>query len=124
RLDPRDRRLLEHHLAREHVVRRGARPPPRQVARVGGVPRDEGGDPVGHVLTILPGRLDTVVGMALHPVGPLPASTYWRRRLVLVVALVVLVLVARSCVGSSGSKPSPRANVTPTSTRHPRDSAT
>jgi hypothetical protein len=44
--------------------------------------------------------------MALHPVGPLPPATYWRRRLTLLLGALVLLLVARSCVG--GSSPSPR----------------
>ena len=54
--------------------------------------------------------------MALQPVGPLPASTYWRRRVMLgVVALVVLLLVTRSCGGSAskdtlaGGSPTPSA---------------
>jgi hypothetical protein len=34
--------------------------------------------------------------MALHPVGPLPASTYWRRRLVLLLGIVLVVLLVRS----------------------------
>lgn len=41
--------------------------------------------------------------MALQPVGPLPASTYWRRRLVLLgVVLLVLLLLTKACGGSSG----------------------
>jgi hypothetical protein len=43
--------------------------------------------------------------MVLHPVGQLPASTYWRRRLVLLVGLVLLVLVLRSCAGGGDPKP-------------------
>lgn len=39
--------------------------------------------------------------MTLQPVGPLPASTYWRRRvLVGLVVLVALLLVLRACGGS------------------------
>ncbi|MDT7548111.1 MAG: hypothetical protein QOE84_505 [Actinomycetota bacterium] len=52
--------------------------------------------------------------MALQPVGPLPASTYWRRRVVLAVCVVLLLLVgAKACGGSSkqqtlsGPSPSP-----------------
>ena len=42
--------------------------------------------------------------MTLQPVGPLPASTYWRRRVLLgVVAFVALLLVLRACGGSSDS---------------------
>ena len=64
----------------------------------------------------------------LHPVGPLPASTYWRRRLVLLVGLVVLALLLRSCAGggakpvSHGSTPTPTP--TPSVTASPRPSAT
>jgi hypothetical protein len=69
--------------------------------------------------------------MALHPVGPLPASVYWRRRLVLLVVLVAVVVLLRSCVGDGGgqtpagktSSPSPttsaRAGGSPTPTRSP-----
>lgn len=52
--------------------------------------------------------------MALHPVGPLPASTYWRRRAVLLLGLLVLLLLARSCAG--GGPPNRRAVVKPTPT--------
>jgi hypothetical protein len=55
--------------------------------------------------------------MALHPVGPLPASTYWRRRLVLIVLLVAVLLVLRSCTaGGSTRHPSPASSPHPTST--------
>ena len=55
--------------------------------------------------------------MALQPVGPLPASTYWRRRVLLLVLLVVVVLVlAKACGGDDreslsgpGKSPSPSA---------------
>lgn len=57
----------------------------------------------------------------MHPVGPLPASTYWRRRAVLVLGLVVLLLLLKSCAGGgspkkkTGSvKPSPSATAGPT----------
>ncbi len=43
----------------------------------------------------------------MHPVGPLPAATYWRRRGLLLLTLLVLLLVARSC--ASGGSPSPAA---------------
>lgn len=43
--------------------------------------------------------------MALQPVGPLPASTYWRRRVVLgVAALGVLLIVAKACGGGAATK--------------------
>ena len=60
--------------------------------------------------------------MALQPVGPLPASTYWRRRvLVLVVLAVVLLLVLKACGGEDkkdtlagpSSSPSPSAAASP-----------
>ncbi len=58
--------------------------------------------------------------MTLQPVGPLPASTYWRRRvLVGVVVLLALVLVLRACGGSSESaslvsgSPSPSPSAAP-----------
>ncbi|HTL24248.1 MAG TPA: hypothetical protein VL281_09485 [Mycobacteriales bacterium] len=66
--------------------------------------------------------------MVLHPVGPLPASTYWRRRLVLLVGIVVLVLLLRSCVGggakpvSHGSTPTPTPTASASS--HPSPTAT
>ena len=38
--------------------------------------------------------------MALQPVGPLPASTYWRRRLLLLVGIVIaLLVVLKACSG-------------------------
>ena len=48
--------------------------------------------------------------MVLHPVGPLPASTYWRRRAVLGIALLVVLLLLRSCLG--GDSPSRRTGAT------------
>jgi hypothetical protein len=65
--------------------------------------------------------------MALQPVGPLPASTYWRRRVFLLVLLVVVALVLlKACGGddekgslsSSGASPtpSPVASVAPSPT--------
>jgi hypothetical protein len=51
--------------------------------------------------------------MALHPVGPLPASTYWRRRAVLLVGVVVLLLLARSCVSGGSDRPA-RTSAVPT----------
>jgi hypothetical protein len=61
--------------------------------------------------------------MALHPVGPLPASTYWRRRLVLVLVVVLPLLLARSCLGG-GSTPRPRASSSPTPTHSSQPSPT
>ncbi|MGZ6825913.1 MAG: hypothetical protein ACXVGH_03905 [Mycobacteriales bacterium] len=72
--------------------------------------------------------------MALHPVGPLPASTYWRRRAVLLVGLLVLLLLVRSCAsGGGGSRPAavptpvptpvPTARATPAPARTPAPTA-
>lgn len=59
--------------------------------------------------------------MVLHPVGPLPASTYWRRRAVLLGLLVVLVLVGRSCAAGdgdgAGGTPVAGRDASPTPTR-------
>lgn len=58
--------------------------------------------------------------MVLQPVGPLPAATYWRRRLVLLLGVVVLLLLARSCAGGGGkpqahtTTPTPSASPTAT----------
>lgn len=56
--------------------------------------------------------------MALHPVGPLPASTYWLRRAGLVLGVLVLVVLAKSCAGGGSSRKA--AEVTPTPTPTPR----
>jgi len=52
--------------------------------------------------------------MSLQPVGPLPASTYWRRRALLgLVAVLGLVLLLRACGGSSEDPSRVRAGATP-----------
>jgi len=44
------------------------------------------------------------VGSFRQPVGPLPPSVYWRRRIVLLgIPLFVIALVAYACTGTSGS---------------------
>jgi hypothetical protein len=53
--------------------------------------------------------------MALHPVGPLPASTYWRRRLVLLAVLVLALLGVKALLGGGGDG-TPAAGPTPTVT--------
>jgi hypothetical protein len=71
--------------------------------------------------------------MALQPLGPLPASTYWRRRVLLLAGLLLLVLVlAKACGGSAGketlsapgSSPSPSvgtsAQPSPSATASPK----
>lgn len=67
----------------------------------------------------------------MHPVGPLPASTYWRRRAVLALGLLVVLLLLKSCVGGgdSANKPAsvkPSASPTASSSASPsaRPSAT
>lgn len=54
--------------------------------------------------------------MALHPVGPLPASVYWRRRIVLLVGLIALLMVVRSCATGDSPKRDAGAHPTPTPT--------
>ena len=60
--------------------------------------------------------------MALQPVGPLPASTYWRRRVLILALLVIVVLVLAKACGSDDKKdtrsgpaasPSPSASPSP-----------
>jgi hypothetical protein len=75
--------------------------------------------------------------MALQPVGPLPASTYWRRRVLFaVVAVVALLLLAKACTGGGDSdkdtlaapsptaSPSASASTTPTPTASSEPSLT
>jgi hypothetical protein len=62
--------------------------------------------------------------MALHPVGPLPAATYWRRRLVLLAVLIGLVLLARSAIGGGGEPSTPRTGASPTPKASTTHSAT
>ncbi|MDX6199035.1 MAG: hypothetical protein QOJ79_2186 [Actinomycetota bacterium] len=64
--------------------------------------------------------------MALQPVGPLPASTYWRRRVLVLVVVVVGVLVVAKACGSdpkpetlSGAKPSPSPSASPSAQQSP-----
>lgn len=49
--------------------------------------------------------------MVLHPIGPLAPSTYWRRRVVLLVALGAPLLLARSCLGGADGMPAARPDV-------------
>ncbi len=41
--------------------------------------------------------------MVVQPVGPLPASTYWRRRAVLLGAVLLLLVLLRACTGGGGA---------------------
>ena len=52
--------------------------------------------------------------MALVPVGPLPAATYWRRRGVVLLAFMVMLLVVKSCAGSAPRKVAVTPRPTPT----------
>ncbi|MCU1594705.1 MAG: hypothetical protein JWO12_2097 [Frankiales bacterium] len=61
--------------------------------------------------------------MALNPVGPLPASTYWRRRAVLLIGLVLVLLVLKSCA-SGGDSPKKKTSTTPRPTPSVSRSAT
>jgi hypothetical protein len=70
----------------------------------------------------------------LEPVGPLPASTYWRRRLVsIAVVVIVLVVLTKSCGGggkpkagltAGGATPAPSASATATKSAGARTSTT
>ncbi|MCU1601158.1 MAG: hypothetical protein JWO22_1867 [Frankiales bacterium] len=51
----------------------------------------------------------------MHPVGPLPASTYWRRRAALALGLLVGLLLLRSCTGG-GSAPGKHVSTKPSAT--------
>jgi hypothetical protein len=69
--------------------------------------------------------------MALQPLGPLPASTYWRRRvLLLVIVLIVLLVGAKACSHTpkkdslSGPAASPTPSVTPSVAASPTASVT
>ena len=64
--------------------------------------------------------------MALNPVGPLPASTYWRRRAVLLVGVIVVLVLLKACSGDGAKgktsstatpKPTVTASVGPTPAR-------
>jgi hypothetical protein len=66
----------------------------------------------------------------MHPVGPLPASTYWRRRAVLLGVLVVLLLLLKACTGggdspkrTSSTRPTPSASASATPTASPTATA-
>jgi hypothetical protein len=66
----------------------------------------------------------------MHPVGPLPASTYWRRRAVLLAVLVVVLLLLKSCVGggstskTSATTPTPGPSVSRSASPRPTTSGT
>ena len=63
--------------------------------------------------------------MVMHPLGPLPASTYWRRRITVLLGLLVLVLLLRSCASGgdapkrTAASPRPSAMATPRATVRP-----
>ncbi|HEX3816490.1 MAG TPA: hypothetical protein VHX59_26915 [Mycobacteriales bacterium] len=67
----------------------------------------------------------------LHPVGRLPESTYWRRRTIVVLALVLTVVLVKSVLLSGGnsdaatrpassSSPSPTPSLSPAAVPSPR----
>jgi len=61
----------------------------------------------------------------LHPVGPLPASVYWRRRAVAFAGMVaVLLLIWAILPGGGGSGPAPAAAVGSPTPSPPSDGAT
>lgn len=62
--------------------------------------------------------------MALNPVGPLPAATYWRRRAVLLIGLLVVLLVLRSCASGGSSPKKSAATPKPSVTRSAAPTAT
>jgi hypothetical protein len=52
--------------------------------------------------------------MALQPLGPLPASTYWRRRLLLLVGVLLLVLVGfKACDATPRATSAARSSASP-----------
>lgn len=62
------------------------------------------------------------MGSFRHPVGPLPSSVYWRRRVVLLgIPLFLIALVAYACTGTSGS---PTNNAGPVGNGNPSSSPT
>jgi hypothetical protein len=68
------------------------------------------------------------VALHLRPVGPLPPGTYWARRAGVALAVVVPLLLLRSC-GDDGSgadtvTPEPTASPSANSTASPRPTAT
>jgi len=68
--------------------------------------------------------------VAMHPVGRLPASTYWRRRGALALGVVLVVLLVRSCTGGASAptrsalSATPRPGATPAATSLARPTAT
>lgn len=67
--------------------------------------------------------------MVMHPIGPLAASTYWRRRVVLLIGVLLLLVLAKSCAGGdsptkSTATPTPTASTPTGSTPTPTPSPT
>lgn len=68
--------------------------------------------------------------MVTHPVGPLPASTYWRRRAAVLLGLLIVLLVLRSCTSGgdtpkrTSAAPRPTASATPRATSRPAPTPT
>ena len=68
----------------------------------------------------------TVVSGVMQPVGPLPPSVYWRRRILLLLVLVLILLLVRWLVASAGggsSAPSPTPTPVVSTSSPPASSA-
>lgn len=55
--------------------------------------------------------------MALHPVGPLAAGTYWRRRAVIGGVLLLVLVLLKACTGGGSANKDALAVAQPTPTR-------
>lgn len=59
----------------------------------------------------------------LHPVGSLPPSVYWRRRLALIASLVALIAISAWVLHSGSGGKSPQTRAQQSSTTHPSTTA-
>src|SRR5690606_6740436 len=116
-----DRGLLQHDLA-DVDPPRGARAP-RQVPTIAREPLRHGAVEGGHPRHSHPTRalplargLHTVAVMSslLHPVGPEPASVYWRRRIVVILGVVVVLGLLWWLISPGGSSAPVAATASPT----------
>lgn len=55
--------------------------------------------------------------MALHPVGPLAAGTYWRRRALIGGVLLLVLVLLKACTGGGSANKDALAGAQPTPTR-------
>ena len=60
-----------------------------------------------------------VMSTLKHPVGPQPSSTYWRRRLVVGIALLAVIVVIILIIARLGSGGAPAADTEPAATTSP-----